>query len=325
MSTIQIEPAVREGSPIIIGLASQSGEGKTFTALLLAYGLAGRDPTRIGILDTENKRARLYADIFKQEFNDDRQFNWAGLYPPFTPDRYCEAIKEFQQAGVSVLVIDSVTHEWEGEGGCHDYAWRKKANNQDRKVADWSGAKKKHKRFVNVMLQSNMHIVACVRAREKTKMNTVDGDVVYTECGLQPIQEKGFIYEMTSSVMLSNQGCAQDIIKVPRDLMPIMGRGDGPLKVEDGEKLIQWLNGAPKKLDPKIEGHKNFLVSSAASGMKTLEDAWSALDAKTKKAVGGQPFLDTLKESAAAFEASQPGKPSDEAPAQSRLQERLGE
>ena len=84
------------------------------------------------------------------------------LIAPFTPARYAEAIREFQAAGVEVLVIDSISHEWEGTGGCEEIA-----NNSPNKVIGWANAKAQHKRMMNVLLQSDMHVIVCIRAKEK--------------------------------------------------------------------------------------------------------------------------------------------------------------
>src|ERR1700751_515251 len=118
---LNIRPAKLGGLKAIIGIAGISGSGKTFTALLMARGMVSK-ASEIGFLDTENKRGSLYANIL------DGEFMIGDLYPPFNPERYAEAIKEFQDAGVKVLVIDSVSHEWEGEGGCDDIANAPKAD-----------------------------------------------------------------------------------------------------------------------------------------------------------------------------------------------------
>jgi len=105
MGVLNIRPVESGQSKAVIGIAGVSGDGKTYTALLMARGMVN-NATEIGFLDTENKRGSLYADIL------DGKFMIGDLYPPFSPTRYAEAIREFQEAGVKVLVIDSVTHEW---------------------------------------------------------------------------------------------------------------------------------------------------------------------------------------------------------------------
>ena len=152
MSILNIKPAERSGSRVVIGISGQSGSGKTYSALKLARGMVD-SPSEIGFLDTENGRGRLYSSIL------DGKFLHADMYAPFSPARYRQSIEEFQAAGVKVLVIDSGSHEWEGEGGCTEIAEKPLLNG--KKMADWKRAKSEHKKFMNAMLQSNMHIIVC--------------------------------------------------------------------------------------------------------------------------------------------------------------------
>ena len=126
MGIINITPVKSGQSKVLIGIAGVSGSGKTYTALQIARGMV-KKPSEIGFLDTENKRGSLYADIL------DGPFMIGDLYPPFSPSRYIQAIKEFQDHGVKVLVIDSVSHEFEGTGGCDDIANAPKADGTERK------------------------------------------------------------------------------------------------------------------------------------------------------------------------------------------------
>ena len=214
MSILNIRPAVRSGSKVVIGIAGISGSGKTYSALKLARGMVN-NTNEIGFLDTENKRGSLYADIL------DGQFLIGDLFPPFSPSRYADAIKEFQNAGVKVLVVDSVSHEWEGDGGCEDIANAPLLNG--KKMADWKRAKSEHKKFMNALLQSDMHIIACIRAREKTDFKNPKQPV---SLGIQPITEKNFMFEMTASMMMWNEGVNQQFLKMPEALRPIFGNGD---------------------------------------------------------------------------------------------------
>ena len=113
MSILNIRPAVRAGSKLVIGIAGQSGSGKTLTALYMARGMVD-NTSEIGFLDTENRRGSLYADEL------DGPFQIGDLFYPFSPERYAAAIKEFQAAGVKVLIVDSISHEW--ESGCMEIA-----------------------------------------------------------------------------------------------------------------------------------------------------------------------------------------------------------
>src|ERR1700691_5669142 len=123
MGILQIRKAEREGSRLVFAFAGWTGKGKTYTAIQFGYGLAGYDATKLGFLDAENRRGSLCADILEQATRPtNERFLIADLQPPFSPARYAMGIEEFQAAGVEVLIVDSVTHEWEGLGGCQEIA-----------------------------------------------------------------------------------------------------------------------------------------------------------------------------------------------------------
>src|SRR5690606_13030827 len=136
----------------------------TYTALQLAWGMANYDSRKVGLVCTENRRGRLYSDVLKDEQGRVHKFRIGDLTPPFSPQRYIDAIQAFVDDGVEILVIDSVAHEWAGQGGCDDIANAPGPDGKPPKTARWNKAKAEHKRFMNAMLQSPLHIIACMRA-----------------------------------------------------------------------------------------------------------------------------------------------------------------
>lgn len=283
-SILQIRPVKREAAKLVIGIAGQSGEGKTYSALLLALGLAGGDPSKVGLLDTENRRGSLYSDIF------DKPFMIGDLVPPFSPGRYNSAMREFAESGVEALVIDSTSHEWEGEGGCEEIA-----NNPSKRIPDWLAAKREHKRFMNAMLFLPCHVIACFRAREKTDFKDPRNP---RPLGIQPITEKNVLFEMTASMLVTNRGYHRSEIKIPKCLHGILGTGqvDGYLSEQHGAQLRDWVGGK----DP-VENAKNILRLAASNGTEALKTAFVAMDAKMKAALNS--FKDTLKDLAAHADA----------------------
>jgi hypothetical protein len=279
-NVIEIRPVSRELTKFVIGLAGQSGEGKTYSALQLAYGLAGGKPEKVGLLDTENRRGSLYSDIFPNG-----KFLIADLQPPFTPERYIAAMRQFAASGIEVLVIDSITHEYEGEGGIEDIA--NDALAKGKKMANWIGAKRAHKKFMNSMLFMPMHIVACVRAREKTDFKDPNKPV---SLGIKPICEKNTMYEFTLSFLLENRGQKRQILKLNKDFEPLVGT-DGYITSEHGRALREWIGG----VDP-LEQAKACLRLAASQGTATLKSAWEVLPKVTQKQLTA--FKDTLKDTA---------------------------
>jgi ABC-type dipeptide/oligopeptide/nickel transport system ATPase component len=296
MSVIQIREAQREGARLVVGISGISGSGKTFTALQLAYGLADFQARKVGFLDTENRRGSLYADALRDSRGQVQRFLIGDLFAPFSPQRYIDAILEFQRAGVEVLVIDSISHEWEGPGGCEDIA-----NAGNPRLPDWKRAKAEHKRFMTALLQSDMHIVACIRAREKVRVTKdAQGKTQVEPLGIMPVCEKNFMFEMTASLMMWNEGTAQEVMKCPAELRQILGRGQGYITAQDGKALRDWVAGGAQ-LDPAIEHHRSTLQTITEQGMAALESAWKATPPEVRKALG-PATLDALKLAAKGFD-----------------------
>lgn len=287
MGILNIREAKRGGSKAIIGIAGVSGSGKTFTALQIARGMVD-SAKKIGFLDTENKRGSLYADIL------DGPFMIGDLYPPFSPKRYSEAIKEFQDAGVEVLVIDSVSHEWEGEGGCDDIANAPLA--AGKKMANWIGAKREHKGFMNTLLQCNMNVICCIRAREKTDFKDPSKPV---SLGIQPVCEKNFMFEMTASLLMENEGTKQKFLKMPSFLKSAFGTGEGYLGIETGKKIIAWINTGEKE-DPAITKIKSEMLMACEFGLAGVIAIWNKLTPAMKKKL--EAHKNMCKEAAEEYE-----------------------
>lgn len=302
MSVLNIRKAEREGARLVLGLAGISGSGKTYTALQLAYGLANFDATKVGFLDTENRRGSLYANVFVDHPTHPTRdrFLIGDLYAPFSPARYSAAIQEFQAAGVEVLVVDSGSHEWEGIGGCEDIAH---AGNP--RMPKWNDAKREHKSYMNTLLACDMHIIMCLRAREKVRIDRVNGKQEVIPLGIMPICEKNMMFEMTASMMLHDAGKQQEVIKTSgtEHIFGEPGWRSGYLGSEHGKALREWVDGA-KALDPRIERAKNALRTVTEQGMEALVAEWKALPADVRKAISpGGTCPDEFKLAAQDFDA----------------------
>ena len=299
-NVINIRDAERAGARLFIVLAAISGGGKTHTALEVAYGLAKGNAQKVGLLDTENKRGSLYSDVLKNPEGKVQKFKIGDLYPPFTPQRYIDAIKAFQEAGVEVLVIDSGSHEWEGEGGCEDIAHAGNPKNPN-----WAAAKREHKRFLNAALQCDMHVVLCLRAREKVKLvKDGQGKTTYEPQGVMPICEKNLMFEATVSMMLWDGGKSRDVLKCPAELASIFGESGtsakGYLTRNHGLKVRKWVDGGVQ-LDPAEEHARNSLRTVCEQGTAELRKAWDAQPEAMRKTLGAA-FLQELLESAESYD-----------------------
>lgn len=269
---ITFKPATRDKIGLLFGIAGASGSGKTFSALRLAKGIANGSG-KIAVIDTEAGRAKHYADKF--------DFLHGDFEPPFTPERYIEAIKAAEAAGATVIVIDSMSHEWNGEGGCADIqameaermATDKSGNIQAWKVEAmtapaWKKPKIRHKRMVSRLLQCRAHLIFCLRAEEKVKFvkEEVNGKerTSIVPQGFMPVCEKGFMFELSGSLTLHPEtpGTPRYDLqnKLNDELRQIFREGKG-ITEEHGAALRQWAeSGATDRqtLDKAAEGARDL-------------------------------------------------------------------
>jgi hypothetical protein len=271
-----IERSVRKSVPLLVSLSGTSGSGKTFSGLLLAAGIAGADG-QVGMIDAENRRGSLYSDdpdILRAMPNGYMRLD---LTAPFTPKRYILALTAMESAGITVCLVDSTTHEWEGEGGCQDIA----ENNKLKGMPNWALAKREHKRFMAYALSSRMHIIFCLRAREKVKI-TMDNKVL--PMGIQPVCEKNFVFEQLLSLSFDEATHHYAGIKVPKMLAGTFPGGQLITKAH-GERLREWNSGG-RTIDP-AEQLQIRARSAAECGMEEYGSFFKGLATKDKNTLSG--------------------------------------
>jgi hypothetical protein len=293
MPSYSFRPAVKEEVGLILGLIAPSGGGKTYSAMRLASGIVG-EGNKFAVIDTENRRALHYADMFS--------FDHCELHPPFRPDAYAEAIKEADKAGYKAIVVDSMSHEWASEGGILDWQeaeltrmagddWKKR---EACKMAAWIKPKQSHKQMVSKLLQVKANLILCFRAEEKVKMEKdKDNKTVIVPIGFQPICSKELPYELTVSFLLNpdKPGIPQPLKlqEQHRKMFPL----DKPLNEDSGKLISEWAKGGVKKESPPL--------SAIDVKLTFLADQWKLLTKERKeelKKVYPKPFkeydLETL-------------------------------
>lgn len=188
---MQLKKAQRKQVKLRLNLSAPSGAGKTYSALLLAKGLVGAWD-KIAVIDTENGSASLYDHL--------GDFNVLDLQPPFSPERYMEAINTCISAGIECIIIDSSTHEWSGAGGCLEINEKlAAAKYKGNTWSAWSETTPRHDKFVNHILHAPVHIITCTRS----KMETVMGeDRKVKKVGMKDMQRDGWEYELTVSLSI---------------------------------------------------------------------------------------------------------------------------
>ncbi|MFA5080278.1 MAG: AAA family ATPase [Candidatus Paceibacterota bacterium] len=191
--TMQLRKASRKQAKIKIGVFGPSGSGKTMSALKMARGLT-KDWNKIAIIDTENKSADLYSDL--------GDYNVITLEAPFTPEKYIEAIEACEKAGIEVIIIDSITHEWAGSGGILELADALGAGAKNS-FSVWGKLTPRHNKFIDAILQSSANVICCGRSKQDYVLNQVEKNGktinVPEKVGLKSITREGFDYEMTVS------------------------------------------------------------------------------------------------------------------------------
>jgi hypothetical protein len=177
--------AVKGESKLRLAIAGPSGSGKTYSALAIATALGGP----IAYVDTEHGSASKYADLF--------DFDVAEMHAPYHPDKYVAAIREAAQAGYKVIVLDSLSHAWNGEGGLlelvEDAAKRMKTSNT---YAAWKDVTPIQNRLIESIVSADIHLIGTMRSKQDYVQEKNDkGYTVIRKVGMAPVQRDGFEYE----------------------------------------------------------------------------------------------------------------------------------
>lgn len=266
---VTIETATRKGAHLLIQLFGGPRSGKTLTALYLARGIAG--PTgKIGVLDTESGRARLYSDKVPGGF-------FVGeLTPPFTPERYRQAIEQFVAFGCDVLVIDSFSHVWQGPGGVLEAADMQEANGK-KGLQKWLKPKVEYRKLIGFLLSTSIHIIFCSRAKQPVEERVIDGKKTMVTLPWEPVQDKHLKYEMTLAIPMLLDGTYETDphrLKSPGDLAHLFT--GNLLGIETGAEIGKWVAGG-KAVNHAHELMRKRANDAAADGTDAFRTFWKGL------------------------------------------------
>jgi hypothetical protein len=176
--------AVKTEAKLRMAIAGPSGSGKTFSALKIATAMGGS----IAVIDTEHGSASKYADLFN--------FDVLDLDPPYHPDRFIDALNEAQAAGYKFVIIDSLSHAWNGPGGVLEIKEKFAQQREYNDYTAWGPAGKIQQRLIEAIVSSNLHVIACMRSKTTYEVEKNDkGKSVPVKLGMQPIQRDGTEYE----------------------------------------------------------------------------------------------------------------------------------
>lgn len=260
--TFELEQARREAVPVSFGIMGPSGSGKTYSALRIATGIVSVTGGEICLVDTENKRGLFYADRFN--------YRRLELQPPFSALDYKDAIEAAANAvgPTGVVIVDSMSHEHEGEGGllwqAETFLERQPENRREKmRLASFNKPKRERTVLINFIERLPCSIVLCFRAKEKVRpVRGSDGKMQIQDFGWEPIGGDDFAYSMLAMCMLQPNGGGVPqwrgtrpgealIVKRPEMFKHVLTDDNKPLSEAVGAALAQWSVG--EKSDPPAE------------------------------------------------------------------------
>ena len=253
---------------------------------MIAKGIGGK----IAVIDTEQGSASLYSDLC--------EFDTLELSPPYSPERYREAIACAENAGYDVLIVDSATHEWNGLGGCLELNEQiSQAKFRGNTWSAWNETTPRHRKFIDAMLQSKMHIICTGRSKTETSQDSSSGRTKVVKLGMKTEQREGFEYDFTVVLDLTHEKHYANPSKDRTGLF-----ADDPKQIDEstGAMLKSWLDSGaePKKeIDGDYEalcvvmtGSINVIKEGIAAGeLYAAAEAWFELSADEKTALWRAP------------------------------------
>ena len=253
--------AERKSAKLRAALCGTSGSGKTYSALLLARGLVG-EAGKIAVIDTERGSASLYADV--------TDFDVAELVPPYSPARYksliTAAAKEYD-----VLIIDSITHEWSGEGGVlemHDKATAVEPGRNS--YTAWKNVTPHHTALVDAILAAPCHIIATMRSKTAYEIqDNGKGKKAPVKIGTAPIQKEGMEYEFTLVLDVSVEG---NVATASKDRTRLWHQRNEVITTAHGAELREWLESGAPVVDADPPAKCTIIWLDELAQCKTVEE-----------------------------------------------------
>ncbi len=244
---MQLQHASRKRARIKMALQGPSGSGKTMSALLAAFGLCN-DWNKIAVVDTENHSAELYSHL--------GQYNVVNIGAPYSPEKYIEAINLCEKSGMDVIIIDSISHEWEGSGGILDTH----SNMAGNSFTNWGKLTPRHNAFIQAILQSCCHIIGTIRSKQDYVLNEKNGKMIPEKVGLKGVTRDGMDYEFT---LVFDVDIKHNVV-ASKDRTGLFGdRPEFRITADTGKIISNWCNSGtavPQQL-PSITERINACMS----------------------------------------------------------------
>lgn len=277
---MEIRKAERKKAKLRLGIAAPSGAGKTYSAILMAFGLGGK----VGLIDTENGSGDLYAHL--------GDYDIISIEAPYTVKKYTEAIKAFEDADYTTIIIDSLSHAWSGDGGLLDKQG-KMADRGTNSFAAWRTITPEHNALVDAMLRSPCHIIATMRAKQEYVLETNDkGKQQPKKVGMAPVQREGMEYEFT--VMLDVD--MRHMASASKDRTSLFDGQIFKIDTDTGKRLLDWLETGKEAPSPYITVDQITTITDAlAVANLHTKDLCDAAGVDSLAKIAAKSFNKSLK------------------------------
>lgn len=240
---MQLRQSSKKQAKIKLAIQGCAGSGKTYSSLLLAYGLI-KDWSKIAIIDSENNSADLYSHL--------GNYNVLSLQGDFSPENYIEALEICEKAGMEVIIIDSMSQCWDYLLECH-------SNMQGNSFTNWGKITPRQNALVQKILQSRSHIISTLRTKQDYVLNEKNGKLVPEKVGLKAVMRDGIDYEFT---IVFDVDMKHNAIASKDRTGLFMGKPEFVINSSTGAEILKWCN----------DGINVDAVKELIQGAKTVDE-----------------------------------------------------
>jgi len=280
--------ATRKRLKLRMVLDGPSGSGKSYTALRFGFALG----MKVAAIDTEHRA--LSKNLGLAPDGIPWNFDVAEL-EHFAPTAYTAAIKEASRLGYDVLLIDSLSHAWDGVGGALDQVDKAGGN----KFTAWKDVTPQHREMVEAILAAKCHVIATMRSKMEyvlEEQTNKQGKTVQVpkKVGMQPIQRAGMEYEFDVVGDLD----LQHVLTISKTRCPAL---DGLIVVRPDANfvgpLLPWLNGdGQAKAPPPLASTLPDTITKPQTVNEVVEEAFENFHATQPNANGTPVTFLTMAE-----------------------------
>jgi len=217
---MELRQAERKDVNIKIAMQGRAGTGKTYSALLMAYGITG-DWSKIAVIDTESGSANLYAHL--------GNYNIIQL-DVLSPENYINAIDMCEREGIEAIIIDSISHCWEYLLSCH-------AQMQGNSFMNWNRITPRYNAFIQKIINSNTHIICTIRTKQDYSLIEKNGKLIPEKSGQKAIMRDGIDYEFTIVMNID----LNHHVSITKDRTGIfLSKPSFTPTIDTGKSIAQW-------------------------------------------------------------------------------------